>query len=233
MTEPTTQPEALRLAVIIEWFNNNFCNDAAAELRRQHAEIERLKAELTAANQMCQKMVVAHGDVEAERDTLAANLDGIKHTHAEQVARLAADKERVSMLLGDAAVKVNTLAADNARMRAVLAEIAATEPVGKVVSSGPANLPVFQWLSADHSLRCNIGDKLFTRPMPAQDVNAERVPLSDAQAINAMWIARSKWMEESGIDTEGIRHDVPTLYAMLPYFRAAESAHGIGQGGKV
>lgn len=54
-----------------------------------------------------------------------------------------------------------------ATLRAQLAEIAASEPVGKVVSSGPANLPVFQWLSADHSLRCNIGDELFTRPMSA------------------------------------------------------------------
>ncbi len=56
---------------------------------------------------------------------------------------------------------------ENGTLRAQIAEIAASEPVGKVVSSGPANLPVFQWLSADHSLRCNIGDELFTRPMSA------------------------------------------------------------------
>lgn len=52
-------------------------------------------------------------------------------------------------------------------------------------------------------------------------------PLTDAQAIDAMWKAKSKWMEKSGIDTEGIQHDVPTLYAMLPYFRAGEEAHGV------
>lgn len=53
-------------------------------------------------------------------------------------------------------------------------------------------------------------------------------PLTDEQAIEAMWKARSKWMEEAGIDTAGIQHDVPTLYAMLPYFRAGEAAHRIG-----
>jgi hypothetical protein len=52
-------------------------------------------------------------------------------------------------------------------------------------------------------------------------------PLTDEQAISEMWKARSKWMEEAGIDTEGIQHDLPTLYAMLPYFRAGEAAHGI------
>ncbi len=52
-------------------------------------------------------------------------------------------------------------------------------------------------------------------------------PLTDEQAIEALWKARSKWMEEAGIDTEGIQHHLPTLYAMLPYFRAGEAAHGI------
>jgi hypothetical protein len=59
---------------------------------------------------------------------------------------------------------------------------------------------------------------------------AKREPLTDEQAISAMWAAKSKWMEEAGIDTEGIKHDVPTLYHMLPYFRAAEAAHGITKG---
>jgi hypothetical protein len=37
------------------------------------------------------------------------------------------------------------------------------EPVGKVVSSGPADFPSFQWISADHSLRCPTGTFLYTR----------------------------------------------------------------------
>jgi hypothetical protein len=41
------------------------------------------------------------------------------------------------------------------------------EPVAKVVSSGPcADLPLLQWLSADHSLNVPIGSMLFTNPTP-------------------------------------------------------------------
>lgn len=38
------------------------------------------------------------------------------------------------------------------------------EPVGEVTSRGEYALPVFRWLSADHSLRCQIGDKLYAAP---------------------------------------------------------------------
>jgi hypothetical protein len=48
MTEPIKQPEALRLA---EWLESDYYDDvrvtaAADELRRLHAEVERLQAEL-------------------------------------------------------------------------------------------------------------------------------------------------------------------------------------------
>lgn len=39
-----------------------------------------------------------------------------------------------------------------------------SDPVGKVVSSGPADFPIFQWISADHSLRCKTGDLLYLHP---------------------------------------------------------------------
>jgi hypothetical protein len=42
------------------------------------------------------------------------------------------------------------------------------EPVGKVVSSGPADFPIFQWISADHSLRCKTGDLLYLRPQSCE-----------------------------------------------------------------
>ena len=42
------------------------------------------------------------------------------------------------------------------------------EPVAKVTSSGPHAFPLLEWLSADHSFRCNIGDLLYTAPPQQQ-----------------------------------------------------------------
>ena len=39
----TQQPEALRLAEILELGSRHFNNEASAELRRLHAEVERLR----------------------------------------------------------------------------------------------------------------------------------------------------------------------------------------------
>ncbi len=38
------------------------------------------------------------------------------------------------------------------------------EPVARVTSSGPHDFPLLEWLSADHSFRCSIGDLLYTAP---------------------------------------------------------------------
>lgn len=46
--------------------------------------------------------------------------------------------------------------------QAALAE--PSEPVGEIISSGPADFPIFQWISADHSLRCKTGDLLYLHP---------------------------------------------------------------------
>lgn len=98
--------------------------------------------------------------------------ENVTAVKANQIADLLQSQaERIKVLESECLnsdIRLATVIEQREKLRAQLAEIAATEPVGKVVSSGPANLPVFQWLSVDHSLRCNIGDELFTRPMPAQ-----------------------------------------------------------------
>lgn len=54
----------------------------------------------------------------------------------------------------------------------------AREAVAHVVSSGPANFPLLQWVSAEVSLNTPIGTKLYTRP--------QQPPLTEAQAIR-LW----------------------------------------------
>ncbi len=41
------------------------------------------------------------------------------------------------------------------------------EPVAKIISSGPADFPLLQWLSADHSFREPIGSLLYPHPPEA------------------------------------------------------------------
>jgi len=57
------------------------------------------------------------------------------------------------------------------------------EPVGKVISSGPADFPIFQWISADHSLRCKTGDLLYTNPAQEAKQPVNQILVS---ALNAM-----------------------------------------------
>lgn len=47
---------------------------------------------------------------------------------------------------------------------AVIAKIKAQGAVARVVSSGPHDFPLLQWLSADHSFRAPIGSTLYTLP---------------------------------------------------------------------
>lgn len=54
---------------------------------------------------------------------------------------------------------------------------ASPEPVAQVVSSGQWDMPVLQWMSADHSFRVSIGSKLYAHP-PA---SAERIALLEAK----------------------------------------------------
>ncbi len=44
------------------------------------------------------------------------------------------------------------------------------EPVAQIVGTGgTANLPLLQWLSADHSFRAPIGSTLYALPTPPKD----------------------------------------------------------------
>lgn len=66
--------------------------------------------------------------------------------------------------------------------REYLAQPEQSEPVGEVVSSGPADFPIFQWVSADHSLRCKTGDFLYlhTAPPLRELSDAEIMEVSNA-----------------------------------------------------
>lgn len=57
------------------------------------------------------------------------------------------------------------------------------EAVAQVVSSGPANFPILQWMSAELSLNTPIGAKLFFHPAPTQ------VPLSEQDRTRALNLA--------------------------------------------
>lgn len=49
-----------------------------------------------------------------------------------------------------------------------------TEPVAKVVSSGPADFPILQWISAELSLSTKTGDLLYLHPVrPMSQAEAE------------------------------------------------------------
>jgi len=66
------------------------------------------------------------------------------------------------------------------------------EPVGEVVSSGPSNLPIFQWLSADHSFRVPIGSKLYAdTPQEAAAQSSQAVELSADDVRTAGGIVHS------------------------------------------
>ncbi len=55
-----------------------------------------------------------------------------------------------------------------AELRAALAKsqsVEQGEPVAKVVSSGPADFPILQWISAELSLSTKTGDLLYTHPV--------------------------------------------------------------------
>lgn len=117
------------------------------------------EAAKTAAESECLNSDIRLATVIEQREKLRAQRAKVLEVKVQQLKTVPMKYRRMAFNA--------QLQKENETLRAQLAEIAASEPVGKVVSSGPANLPVFQWLSADHSLRCNIGDELFTRPMSA------------------------------------------------------------------
>lgn len=51
------------------------------------------------------------------------------------------------------------------------------EAVAQIVSSGPANMPLLRWLSADHSFRAPIGSRLYAAPLSQPKPLEELPPL--------------------------------------------------------
>ena len=76
------------------------------------------------------------------------------------------------------------------------------DPVAKVVSSGTFNMPILQWLSADHSFRVPIGTMLFTHPAP-------------------------KPLTEEEIENIALDYSLPV--SVKSFVRAVERHHGIGK----
>lgn len=101
------QPEALRLADRLDlWGDQGDLLEAAAELRRQHDEIEQLKAErdaLKAAAEKGTEYVLAHinQDLKAERDALLAEVErlkGVSYDLAGQLMVLRATKQMTATI---------------------------------------------------------------------------------------------------------------------------------------
>ncbi len=53
------------------------------------------------------------------------------------------------------------------------AAMAGQEPVARIVSSGPHDFPLLEWLSADHSFRAPIGSMLYAAPAAQEPVPAD------------------------------------------------------------
>jgi len=60
-------------------------------------------------------------------------------------------------------------------LRDAVQAAASPEPVAQVVSTGAMDLPLLQWMSADHSFRVPIGTLLYAHPP------AERIALLEAE----------------------------------------------------
>ncbi len=56
------------------------------------------------------------------------------------------------------------------------------EPVAKIISSGPADFPLLQWLSADLSFREPIGSLLYAHPPEADKLLQQALELADLTA---------------------------------------------------
>ena len=93
-TTPTEKPEAIWLAYALEELDAQFthrgmCGEAAAELRRQHAEIARLTAE----NEALRKKPAPLTDVEKHAMWVMATID--QCSHEQCYLRGIADSESV------------------------------------------------------------------------------------------------------------------------------------------
>lgn len=59
------------------------------------------------------------------------------------------------------------------------------EPVAKIISSGPADFPLLQWLSADLSFREPIGSLLYAHPPEADKLLQQALEAQVAMQMEA------------------------------------------------
>lgn len=122
-------------------------------------EIAELRARLAQQAEMVEKCMVAMNEnadrgmkAEKERDELRAALSKSK-------AEL--DEWRFTNKIDEMQREIERLSAHVAKSQPV----EQGEPVAKVVSSGPADFPILQWISAELSLSTKTGDLLYTHPV--------------------------------------------------------------------
>jgi hypothetical protein len=84
------------------------------------------------------------------------------------------------------------------------------EAVAKIVSSGPADMPLLQWLSADHSFRAPIGSRLYAAP-PSQPKCLEDL-MTKIQAFGLACYQHESGAEQIAMQDE-IRIDLAALTA--------------------
>jgi hypothetical protein len=84
------------------------------------------------------------------------------------------------------------------------------EAVAKIVSSGPADMPLLQWLSADHSFRAPIGSRLYAAP-PSQPKSLEDL-MTKIQAFGLACYQHESGAEQIAMQDE-IRVDLAALTA--------------------
>lgn len=87
------------------------------------------------------------------------------------------------------------------------------EAVAKIVSSGPANMPLLQWLSADHSFRAPIGSRLYAAP-PSQPKCLEDL-MTKIQAFGLACYQHESGAEQIAMQDE-IRRDLAALAGDFP-----------------
>ena len=149
---------------------NKWGVDAAAALQSQAERIKELEEEI-------------RGWREDQKENI-----GVAFDLQREVNKITSERDELREKYTDTYWALDDAARENTSLRAQLTEIAATEPV-LVVEKEPDYWSVghFHEGSKPHikptKVWClPIGTQLFTRPMPAQDVNAELVEL-----LEFMW----------------------------------------------
>lgn len=192
---------------------------AAEALQSQAERIKELEAEVGHKALVIAWWRDKHDTLLAESET-QAKAYGLAIVEHHQ---LRAENDRLSLHIKN--IGNDALRTENANLRSQLSEIAATEPVAWMMPRDDDTA----WASVGSAPLEDGMIPLFTRPMPAQEVNAEHVPLSDEQIEQAV--------KTYGVVWTGYREDAHGFYTipiLSPYHyrfaRAIEST--IAKGAK-